>query len=219
MYFINSFLVNFALLLFHMKKLITLYCIVYAAISAIAQTGGSDSSKANSLPRTVSERISGAVYTGTGVGFSGRSATSSFTYIAPVIGYKFSPKFKLNVGFLRYNINGTPFANASAPNRSSERRFSNSGNLLQVEGQYALNSKTLVSGGVLYSMAQSSKQTTYKGVMLGVDYKVAPHTTFSIRTTVIQGNGYRPSYEQTPFSANPLLPANPFPMNMSPFNF
>lgn len=226
MYFINSFFVNFALLLFHMKKLITLCGLISLAISGLAQSDYADSSKAPARRPAVSDRISLSLYTGAGVGFTGKSVTTSATYLAPVIGYRFTPKFKLNAGFLHYNINGNAFVNrgfANNPNAESRNAFS--GNLILAEGQYACNPRTTVSGGVLYNIpALSAKHVNYRGATLGLDYKVTPHTTFSIRTTLIQGSGFQP-YEHSMFGTNPMSPAgmmmtNPFQLNnTSPFNF
>lgn len=228
MYFINCFFVNFALLLFHMKKLITLCCFVCLAISAFAQADHADSSRAFAPHQKMADRISVSLSAGAGVGFTGKSAVSSATYIAPSIGYRFTPQFKLNMGLLHYNIQGNAFINGTpANNHFPENRYAISGNLLMLEGQYGINDRTTVSGGVLYNVpALPSKQTNFKGATLGLDYKVTPHTTFSIRTTVIQGNGYQPAYERSPFGTNPMSPAgmfnNPFYMSsshMSPFNF
>lgn len=226
MYFINCFFVNFALLLFHMKKLITLCGFVSLTISGLAQADYADSSKAPAHRQTVADRISVSLYTGAGVGFSGKSAVTSTTYLAPVIGYRFTPKFKLNVGLLHYNINGNTFVNSAfTNNRFPENRYAFSGNLLMLEGQYAISPRTTVSGGVLYNVPSfSAKQANYKGATLGLDYKVTPHTTFSIRTTIIQGNGYQQPYERSLFGTNPMSPAgmmmaNPFQMNTSPFSF
>ena len=228
MYFINCFFVNFALLLFHMKKLITLFSFVSLAVSGWAQSDYADSTKAIAHRQTVADRINVSVYTGAGVGFIGKSAVSSSTYFAPVVGYRFTPKFKLNMGLLHYNINGNTFINrALTNNHFPENRYAASGNLLLLEGQYALNHRTIVSGAVLYNVPSfSGKQGNYKGATFGLDYKVTPHTTFSIRTTVIQGNGNLQPYERSMFGTNPtmspaglMMMGSPFNMTSSPFSF
>lgn len=223
MYFINSFLVNFALLLFHMKKLITLCCLTLSVVSGSAQTAP-DSSQTLVHSKLKDNRINVSVQTGAAVGFAGKSAVSSGIYLAPVIGYRVTSRFKFNMGLMHYNINSNSLMNGMLMNSSfRENHRPSSGNLLMLEGQYAFNTKTIVSGGVLYSTSSLIPgKSTYKGAMFGVDYKVSPQTTFSIRTTIIQGNGFHPEY--APFT-NPMSPANvwsnPFYMQsgMSPFNF
>ncbi len=202
-----------------MKKLITSVCLFYVALSAIGQVDDMDYSK-NGSRKNVTDRITASVSMGAMTGFSKRSSTYSYsynsTYIAPAIGYQLTKKFTLNAGFIHYTIHN-PFLNELQHNTN----IPYSGNLIQIEGNYQFNERMTVSGGILYNIRPGlSKQTNYKAATLGLDYKVAPHTTFSIRTTVIQGNSFVPN-EQGPFNKAGFFPAGRMydPFYNSPFNF
>lgn len=193
----------------NMKKLITLVCAFFIAVSAIAQVDYVDSSKREQKRSTFTDRVGVSITMGTGVGFSNLKSSPTFvsTYIAPSVNYALTSKFKLNFGLIHYNVSGSSFIDR----RFGDNRFPTgnrmySGNLLQLEGQYLVNEKTRVSGGILYNVNPlSTAKNNYKGATIGIDYKVTPHTTFSVRTTIIQGKGstYSP-YSNNPFVGNPL---------------
>ncbi|HSH64612.1 MAG TPA: hypothetical protein VLB84_02170 [Bacteroidia bacterium] len=209
-----------------MKKLITLFYLFFIAISGIAQVDSTDYSKKNLKHNTAAERVSASVSMGTGMIFSKSAPTAVSTYIAPSIGYRVTKKINLSVGIVHYSINGNSFINRGLNDYRFARNTNYiSGNLIQFQGHYQMNEKTLVSGSVLYDMNSfSPTKQSYKGASIGLDYKLTPHTTFSVRTTVIQGNGYNNPFSLNPIGTSaaglhPMNAFNPYPSYVSPFNF
>ena len=210
----------------NMKKLITFVCILSITFSGVAQVDYVDYSKKELKRTTAAERVSASLCMVAGMGFSNSttSPTTLTTYLAPAVGYQFSKKFELNVGLIHYDISGNFFNNSADRNK----RFRNNnglyhGNVLQLQGQYLLNEKTQISGGILYNLnSLYSKQSNYKAATLSIDYKLTPHAIFSIQTIVSQGNGNNLSpYSNYPFGTHPLIPTTirPTMFNTSPVNF
>ncbi len=209
-----------------MKKLITFNFLFTLAISAIAQVDSVDYYKGQLIPRTTAkDRVSASVLMGASVGFSNLKSApvTSGTYIASMIGYQLTPKFKLNMGVLHYTVNGNSYVPITlSDNKYPTGRQSYSGNLLMLGGQYLVNNKLMFSGDLMYDTNPLlNKQHAFKAASLGLDYKVSSHATFSVKTILIQSNG-----SNLPLGPSPMVPMgtrstlfNTFPTNVSPGNF
>jgi hypothetical protein len=84
-----------------------------------------------------------------------------------------------------------------------------SGNIIQLGGLYQLNERVTFSGSVMYQVnpLTANKQVKISATSLGLDYKVNPHTTLSIKTNIIEGrNGYNSMY-YSPFGPS-TMPTN-----------
>jgi hypothetical protein len=208
-----------------MKKLITSGFLFIIAVSGMAQEDKDDFYKKPLSHSVISDRISASLFMGaavTATNFRSAPVTSS-TYIAPCIGYRFTEKFKLNVGVLHYTVNGDSYVPIiSGENKFPTGRQYYSGNLFTLEGQYKLNNQLILSGDLMYDANPLlNKQHTFKAASLGLDYKVSDHTTLSVKTAIIQSNGYN-----SPFGMNQMPPMgtrstlfNTYPTNVSPANF
>lgn len=198
----------------NMKKLITFVYLIFTVVSGIAQVDSTDYAKKETPHKSAADRVSASINMGTGVAFTNSRPSSAALgiYIAPVIGYQLTQKFKLNFAFVHYYVNGGSYIN----NGSRDNLFlygspaTYSGNLVQLGGQYQVNPKTMLSGGVLYNLnTVPSTQNNYKGATLGIDYKLTPHSIISVRTTVIQGNTCPQPYLNDPFGQNQMAPFGP----------
>jgi hypothetical protein len=213
-----------------MKKLITSGFLFIIAISGMAQEHTDSLYKSSMAHSTVADRISASVSMGAAVSSTSfkSGAVTSGTYIAPLIGYRFTDKFKLNVGVIHYTVNGNSYLPITlGENKFPTGRQPYSGNLFMLEGQYKLNDQLLFSGDLMYDANPLlNKQRSFKAASLGLDYKVSEHTTLSIKTMIIQNNGYNSPYSNSPFGSGPILPMgmrptlfNTYPTNVSPANF
>jgi hypothetical protein len=213
-----------------MKKLITSGFLFILAFSGIAQDNKEDFYKKPLAHSAISDRITASVCMGAAVSttnFKSAPVTSA-TYIAPFIGYRLTEKFKLNIGVMHYTVNG----NAYVPITLGENKFPNgrqnySGNIFTLQGQYKLTNKLILSGDLLYDANPLlNNQHSFKAAALGLDYKVSNHATLSVKTAIIQSNGYNSPYSNSPFNAGPMSPMgmgptlfNTYPTNVSPGNF
>lgn len=158
---------------------------------------------------------------GAGISFSNLNRTSTFTYIAPTLQYQLNKKFAVSAGLIHYSVTGNPFiSKGSSENSFMNRNQTYSGNIIQLGGLYQLNDRVRLSGSVLYKAPSvtNQKQTNFNSTSLGLDYKVNPSTTISIRTTVTQGTNlnspyYSPVYEpfQVPTNSNVATRPGYFP--------
>ncbi|CAN5399655.1 hypothetical protein BH10BAC1_BH10BAC1_01330 [soil metagenome] len=177
-----------------MRKLITFSLLVFSSSFIKAQTN-EDDYFSNSKPKLFSkDKVSASVSAGAGVSFLGNSKTTAFTsFIAPKIGYQLTNKFKLNVGLMHYTMTGNTFM----PLNQNEGLFNSSnkartGNLIFVEGQYQLNKRVALIGAVMYDANNlMNKQSNYKAVSVGMDYKVSKNSSIQFQATISQGqNSY-----------------------------
>lgn len=203
----------------NMKKLITSGFLFILAISGMAQENVDILYKKPVTHPTVSDRISASIFMGAAVSATNLkfAPVTSSTYIAPLIGYRLTEKFKLNVGVIHYTVNGNSYVPITlGENKYPSGRQQFSGNLFTLEGQYKLNKQLMLSGNVMYDANPLlNKQHSFKAASLGLDYKVSTHTTLSVKTTIMQGNGYN---QMPPMGTrSPLF--NSFPTNVSPANF
>lgn len=173
-----------------MKKLITFALFLVSASFLGAQTTTDDYFTAAKPKLFSRDRVSASVSVGAGVSFLNSTKNTAFTsFIAPKIGYQMTNKFKLNVGLMHYSISGNTFMNMN----QNEALFNSSnktrtGNLLFVEGQYQLTKKVAVTGAVMYDANNfNNKQSNYKAVALGMDYKVSKHSTIGFKAIISQG--------------------------------
>lgn len=173
-----------------MKKLITFTLFLVSASFLRAQNTTDDyftPSKPKLLP---ADKVTASISAGAGVSFLNSSKNTAFTsFIAPKIGYQLNNKFKLNIGLMHYSITGNTFTpisqNEALFNASNKTR---SGNLLFLEGQYQLNKHIIVSGAVMYDANNlSNKQSNYKAIALGMDYKVSKHSSIGFQAIISQG--------------------------------
>jgi hypothetical protein len=213
-----------------MKKLITSGFLFILAISGVAQEHTDTLYKRSLAHSPVADRISVSVFMGAAMAstnFKSGPVTSG-TYIAPLIGYRLTEKFKLNVGVIHYMVNGNSYLPITlGENKFPTGRQQYSGNLFMLEGQYKLNDQLMLSGDLMYDASPLlNKQRSFKAASLALDYKVSEHTTLSIKTMIIQNNGYNSPYSNAPFGSGSLPPMgmrptlfNTYPTNVSPANF
>ncbi|MCX6296873.1 MAG: hypothetical protein NTX97_12585 [Bacteroidetes bacterium] len=173
-----------------MKKLITFILISFCGSFILAQNSSNDYYNYPNSRLLSKERVSASFSAGAGVCFIGSSKNTAFTsFIAPKIGYQLNNKFKLNVGLMHYSITGNTFIpinkNEAFTNSGNRTRL---GNLLFVEGQYDLNKRVSLTGSVMYDANNfSNKQSNYKAVALGLDYKVSKHSSIGFQAIFSQG--------------------------------
>lgn len=103
-------MLNFDKQFIRMKKLITsLLSSIVLCFIAESQTANDD----YFLPKpkeTVSDKISVSITAGTALGFINSSKSTIYSsFIAPQIGYKLSPEFKLNIGMIHSTAYGHIF--------------------------------------------------------------------------------------------------------------
>ena len=92
-----------------MKKLITFIFLSSIAISSIAQSDTSYYTNPNKWSATKPNRVNAAVSLGGGVSFFNSKYASTYTFIAPSIKYRVSPKFAVCAGLIHYNLTGNRF--------------------------------------------------------------------------------------------------------------
>jgi hypothetical protein len=214
----------------NMKKLITSGFLFTLVVSGIAQENKDDLYKKPLVHSTVADRVNASVFMGAAVASTNfrTGPITSGAYIAPFVGYRFTEKFRLNIGVMHYTVNGNSYVPITLnENRYATGRQNYSGNLFVLEGQYKLTHQLMLSGDLMYdSNPLMNTQRSFKAAALGLDYKVSPHTTLSVKTAIIQSNGYNVPYSNSPFGANPIpmmgmspLPFNTYPTTVSPANF
>lgn len=173
-----------------MKKLITFTLISFCGSIIVAQNPSEDYYNASKSMLLAKDRVSTSFSAGAGLSFIENSKNTAFTsFIAPKIGYQLNNKFKLNVGLMHYSITGNTFMpvnqNEAFINSGNRTR---SGNILFVEGQYDLNKRVSLTGSVMYDANNfNNKQSNYKAVALGLDYKVSKHSTIGFQAIFSQG--------------------------------
>ena len=186
-----------------MKKLITFIFLSSIAISSIAQSDTSYYTNPNKWSATKPNRVNAAVSLGGGVSFFNSKYASTYTFIAPSIKYRVSPKFAVCAGLIHYNLTGNRFITGGiTDNNYLNRNTSFTGNIIQVGGMYELNNRLTLSGSVLYQAPSftNRNQKSMNATSLGLEYKVNPSTTISIQTNISQGNTLNPYYN------NPIGP-------------
>src|SRR3989304_2875375 len=123
-----------------MKKLITSILILYCSSVIVAQTSAEDDYF--SKPKiTSTDKISTSITAGGGFSFLNATNSSLYTtFIAPKIGYRITPKFKLNIGLMHYSASGNSFLQLNRDGyilNTGNKPVS--GSLIFVAGNYQLN--------------------------------------------------------------------------------
>ena len=103
---------------------------------------------------------------GAGVNFSDQIGTSFTTFYQPSITYDLSPKFKINTGLLYMN---SSVSNVGIYSDNQYQLFSGSISeyYAYIKGQYQVNERLLVGGGIYYNNAQLN---AFDGLSLNKDY-------------------------------------------------
>jgi hypothetical protein len=131
-----------------------------------------------------------------GAGFmTSKYHSGAFTTIAPNLNYMVTPKFKLEVGgvFLMGNTNFY-----QVPGVESQKSVFQKSNqmLIYTQGQYLVNDRLMITGSLFkaFDPYNSSKlnpySLDYKGMNIGLDYKVTKNITFGAQIRYSNGNGY-----------------------------
>jgi hypothetical protein len=176
-----------------MKQLITSIGVLLITLSGTAQSDTSKNSFVNNSPKTMLNRVQAVVSTGGGVSFSNSRSASTFTYIAPSLHYQVGPKFKINAGFLHYNVNGSSFiTKGPGDNNYPNTNKMYSGNLIQLGGLYELNERLTFSGSMMYQVSplNANKKIKPSATSLGLDYKINPHATLSFKANIVDNSIY-----------------------------
>jgi hypothetical protein len=175
-----------------MKNLIiSILCIAFAS-NVFAQTDSVDYYKPFNARQSEVGKVSVNMMMGAGVSFLNSSKSTAFTtYVAPEIGYQYTPKLKMNFGLMHYSVSGNTFM----PLNQNEALYNAStkmvtGNLLFVEGEYKLNNRLVVSGAVMNDAnGFNNINNSYKAASLGLEYKTSEHTAIRFQTTISSGQG------------------------------
>jgi hypothetical protein len=133
---------------------------------------------------------------GTGFSYSSAFGSSMSTFLAPHLSYKVSPRFTLNAG-LRMQVNSlnNTFAYPLGEGNSITFYRPATQTFLYTEGVYQLTPKVKLSGTVFAEIntfdapglkPSSYNMNTYGGI-LGMEYKVGPHSTISAEIQISRG--------------------------------
>lgn len=190
-----------------MRKLITLTLILASASLSQAQSTAEDYFTPSKKKLLSAERVSASISAGAGVSFLGSSKNTAFTtFVAPKIGYQLNERLKLNLGLMHYSITGNTYMavgqNEALINPNSKNR---TGNLIFAEGEYLVNKKISVNGGVMVDANNfNNSKNNYKAVSLGMDYKVSKHSSIGFKAIISEGDS---PYRNGSFGgqANPMM--------------
>jgi len=176
-----------------MKKLITSFLAFLFALIAIAQTDSVDYYLPSKPVLSAKDSVSVSVSMGAGLGFFNQTKNTAYTtFIAPKIGYQFTPKFNLNVGLMHYTVTGNTFMalNQHEALLNTSKRTA-SGNLLFVEGEYLLNKRLIMSGAVMLDANELNvnKRNNFKAGSLALEYKITEHSSIKFETIISKGQG------------------------------
>lgn len=152
-------------------------------------------------PGRGTDRLSFSVDFGVGVG-TGRFS-SGYAYIAPFLGYRISPRFRLDAGAMYIqSLNGMSSYGCFGPcTRSALTLF--------VRGNYLMTERLMISGSVyktfdlnqqpLTDFNSNRQQFNNYGFSVGFDYKISEHMTIGAGVSVSDG------------SYNPMVPSGFYP--------
>ncbi|HNW70687.1 MAG TPA: outer membrane beta-barrel protein [Bacteroidales bacterium] len=144
-----------------------------------------------------------------GVGVTGsKYGVGSYTYVAPFLSYRVSPKFRLDVG--ASYIQG--FNNSGI----NEYLFGKNPSYLSLfaRGNYLVSDKLIISGAVYKTFDLNKPQTsdlnTQKktfdnyGIMVGAEYKITEHLTIGAQLNISDRNtnGCSPFYQDNYFGGS-----------------
>ncbi len=144
------------------------------------------------------KRIGFSVDMGVGV-YGSKHNSGSYTYVAPFMSYRFSPKFRLDVGGIYQQAFG------GFNNYQGFGLGGNGGNLmLFARGNYLVNDRLIISGAV-YKTFDTNKPTNTElinkknsfdnyGVSVAVDFKITEHLTIGAQINYSNGNN-NPFYQ------------------------
>jgi hypothetical protein len=117
--------------------------------------------------------------------------SGAYTYIAPNLSYLLTPKLKIEIGaaFISGNYNFYKLSNES----SSKVQLKNDQLFLFTKGQYLLTNRLILSGTVYKTInTNASAQINpyfldYKGMSVGLDYKISEHMSFGAQFNFSNG--------------------------------
>ena len=156
-----------------------------------------------------------------GVGVSGsKSGFGSYTYIAPFLNYRVTPRFRLDVGAVY-----TQGFNNYYSNEFQNFNGNNSNLSLFARGNYLVSDKLLISGAVYKTFDLNQTQTSdlnsqkrslnNYGIMVGAEYKVTENLIIGAQLNFSDHNtNYNPLYPQDNYSGGLQQGNNPY----SPFS-
>jgi hypothetical protein len=126
------------------------------------------------------------------------------SFISPSLGYKISPKFRVNAGIsiINTNLNGvTPYYSVS-PEQKFSGNFTSA--MVYLNGQYLLNSHLTINGSVYkqFNLFDNNPgnpySNMYEGQGFNVGFSYKPAENFQIDAGIGYSNGYNP-YFPDPF--------------------
>jgi hypothetical protein len=119
----------------------------------------------------------------------------TFTTIAPDINYQLTPKLNMEVGGMFVSGYGN-FSQIGAVGNGSQSSIIHSTNqsLIYAKGQYYLSNRLTITGSLFKTMNNAASQQVnpyfmdYKGMNIGLDYKISQHMSFGAQFNMSNGN-------------------------------
>jgi len=145
-------------------------------------------------PLLSKERLSFSMEFGVGFALSNQYNYGSYTYVAPYLSYRITPKFSIdagaviNQGFNGLNQLSTVDYNGKINNNQTSYAFF-------VRGNYMVNDKLTISGSIYKSLMPlrtfvgETVQCNNNSYSLGLDYKVNNHMSIGAEVRMGNGNG------------------------------
>ncbi|CAN5278160.1 hypothetical protein BH09BAC1_BH09BAC1_01630 [soil metagenome] len=191
-----------------MKKLLLLLLLVASVTASQAQSKGYNDSDTISFPQgflntkpTIKDRLHFGVSMGTSVSFARGQDGIMGHFIAPILSFQVSPKFRVNGGVsLQYNSLNNPWTYGTGENGSNIMLVRPKvQTFMFASGEYALNPKLTLTGSVFASTATLNmpglNPSTYNlnsyGASAGFWYKINDKASFGAQVQFSRGNPYQ----------------------------
>jgi len=146
-----------------------------------------------SVPALKVQKLNYSMELGAGYISGGNLFSGTYTNIAPSINYMISPKFKIEVGGI-FTTGNTNFTQNSILKTSPNFSLNTNQYFVYTQGQYAVSNKLVISGS-LFSTLNSNKSPQmnpyfldYKGMNLGLDYKIGKNMSVGAQFRISNGN-------------------------------
>lgn len=142
----------------------------------------------------------------TGTSFSMGNYKSSSYYIAPQLTYQFSPKFKLNTGFVFINSSSMVPSNAMlnfGQQNSGILQQKTNETIVFAKGEYQLNNKLTITGSAMKNfnspmnakMQENAWRNSFQMMSMGFRYKISNNMTLGAEVKMVETNNlFNPLY-------------------------
>jgi hypothetical protein len=146
-----------------------------------------------SVPALKQPKLNYSMELGAGYISGGNLFSGTYTNIAPSINYLVSPRLKIEVGGI-FTTGNTNFTQNSVLKTSPNFSLNTNQYFVYTQGKYALSNKLVISGS-LFSTLNSNKSPQmnpyfldYKGMNLGLDYKIGKNMSIGAQFRISNGN-------------------------------